>query len=98
ALRELGAAGRLDPRRADVPSLMALAYGAAGKSTPAAEALRQASTLDGGDPITRYRLAQQLIHAGQREAAADTLRAFQESEWKRVKTGAGKSAVAPFER
>jgi tetratricopeptide (TPR) repeat protein len=98
ALRELGAAGRLDPRRADVPSLMALAYGAENRSAEAAEALRKASTLDGGDPITVYRLAQQLIASGGREAASQALRAFQESEWKRAKSRRGTGAVAPFER
>jgi tetratricopeptide (TPR) repeat protein len=98
ALRELGAAGRLDPRRADVPGLMALAYGAADKHAEAAAALRTASALDDGDPLTVYRQGQHLIASGQGEAASQAMRAFQESEWKRAKARRTTGPVAPFER
>ena len=99
ALRELAQAGRLDPRRADVHSLSALAYGLGNRPEEAARSLIDASTLDGGNPITLYSLAQQLIKSGKREQASDALRAFLESAHKKSIEGSGTSgATAPFER
>ena len=99
ALRELGQAGRLDPGRADVHSLSALAYGLAGRPEDAARSLLKASALDGGNPITLYSLAQQLIKSGQREQAAATLRTFHDSaRGKPADASATSGTTAPFER
>ena len=99
ALRELAAAGRLDPRRADVHSLSALAYGLGNRPEDAARSLLNAAMLDGGNPITLYSLAQQLIKSGQREQAAATLRTFHDSARSRsVDASATSGPAAPFER
>ena len=99
ALREFAAAGRLGPRRADVPGLSALAYGLGNRSEEAAEALGRASTLDGGNPVTFYALAQNLIRSGRREEATVALRSFQESlQGKLVAQGGNVQASSPFER
>jgi len=98
ALKELAAAGRLDARRADVHNLSALAYGLANKPVDAAEALRAAAKLDGGDPITQYGLAQQLSKIDRRDQAGDALRKFQESLWPRLRTASTRRPSAPFER
>jgi tetratricopeptide (TPR) repeat protein len=98
ALKELAAAGRLDARRADVHSLSALAYGLANKPADAAEALRAASRLDGGEPITLYGLAQQLSKIDRHDQAVDALRSFQESLWRRLRTTSERRPSAPFER
>ena len=95
ALRELAEAGRLDPRRADVHSLSALAYGLGNRPDDAARSLLNASMLDGGNPITLYGLAQQLIKSGQREQAAAALRTFHDSARTRPATN---GPTAPFER
>ena len=99
ALREFAAAGRLDPRRADVYSLSALAHGLANRHKEAAQALIDASSRDGSNPLTFYALAQQLISNGQRDQARDALRTFQELQQKRSSERGGKSRTpAPFER
>jgi tetratricopeptide (TPR) repeat protein len=99
ALRELAAAGGLDPRRADVHSLSALAYGLANKPAEAARSLIEASARDDGNPITFYGLAQQLIKSGRRDEAGDALRTFQALQQKRSSAqGVTSGSAAPFER
>lgn len=99
ALREFAAAARLDARRSDVHALSALAFALDGKPAEAAEALRRASRLDGGNPLTFYALAQQLDKtSGGREEAVAALRRFQESEWPRLRRERGSQPTAPFER
>jgi tetratricopeptide (TPR) repeat protein len=99
ALREFAAAGRLDPRRADVYSLSALAHGLASRHKEAAQALIDASSRDRGNPLTFYALGLQLINSGQRDRARDALRTFQELQQKRSSDRDGKSGTpAPFER
>jgi tetratricopeptide (TPR) repeat protein len=99
ALRELAAAGRLDPRRADVYTLSALAHGLAGRHDEAAQALREASSRDASNPLTFYGLAQQLIDNGERDQATAALRTFQELQQKRSSgPGSRGEPTAPFER
>jgi tetratricopeptide (TPR) repeat protein len=99
ALREFAAAGRLDPRRADVYGLSALAHGLANRHQEAARALIDASSRDGSNPLTFYGLAQHLIINGQHDRARDALRTFQQLQQKRSSERAGKSeSPAPFER
>ena len=99
ALRELAAAGRLDPRRADVYTLSALAHGLAGRHQEAAQALLEASSRDGSNPLTFYGLGQQLIDNGQRDQATAALRTFQALQQKRSSGPGGRSeSPAPFER
>ena len=99
ALRELAAAGRLDPRRADVHSLAAMAYALGSRSVEAAQASRQAAALDNGNPIAFYALAQMLIRGGRREEAVAALRSFVELLQSRL-AAPGKRAPSstPFER
>jgi tetratricopeptide (TPR) repeat protein len=54
ALRELGAAARLDPQRADPHLLRGLVLDATGSSTEAGEAFRTAWALDASDAIKAY--------------------------------------------
>jgi tetratricopeptide (TPR) repeat protein len=99
ALREFAAAARLDARRADVHTLSALAFALDGKPAEAAEALRRAARLDGGNPLTLYALAQQLNKtSGGHDEALTSLRRFQESEWPRLRRERGNQLSAPFER
>jgi tetratricopeptide (TPR) repeat protein len=98
ALREFGAAGRLDPRRADVHSLSGLAHALANSPLKAAAELRTASMLNADDPLLQYGLAQQLLKADRRGPATDALRRFQESAWPRLRRARGSQPSAPFER
>lgn len=97
ALREFATAGRLDPTRADVHSLAALALGLDGKPEDAANALVEASALEPGNPITSYSLAQQAFKAGRQEQAKAALRTFQDLQQKRS-NDRGDTPAAPFER
>jgi tetratricopeptide (TPR) repeat protein len=54
ALRELDAACRLEPQRADLHLLRGLVLEASAKSTDAGEAFRSAWALDANNPITAY--------------------------------------------
>jgi tetratricopeptide (TPR) repeat protein len=54
AVRELDAASRLEPQRADVHALRGLVLDASARSTDAGEAFRSAWALDASDPITAY--------------------------------------------
>jgi len=54
ALRELDAASRLEPQRADLHLLRGLVLDASAKSTDAGEAFRSAWALDASDPIKAY--------------------------------------------
>ncbi|MEO8257887.1 MAG: tetratricopeptide repeat protein [Acidobacteriota bacterium] len=99
ALRELAAAGRLDPRRADVHTLAALACGLGNRAVEAAASSRQAATLDPGNPIAFYALAQSLIAAGLRDEATSALRSFAALLQSRLTApGGNPPAPAPFER
>jgi tetratricopeptide (TPR) repeat protein len=98
ALREFAAAGRLDPRRADVFSLKALALSLSGKPGEAADALRAALALSPGDPLLLYGLGQQAARAGRADQSAAALRDFQDVEWRRLGTAGDGRPSAPFER
>jgi tetratricopeptide (TPR) repeat protein len=99
ALRELDAAARLDPRRADVPRLRGMAYAIAGKPAEAADAFRKASALDAADPMLAYALAQQLAALHRGDDAAGALRRFQELVWPQLRSRrADARPSAPFER
>jgi tetratricopeptide (TPR) repeat protein len=64
ALRELDAASRLEPRRADVHVRRGLVLDASARSTDAGEAFRSAWALDASDPITAYHVFRHAAAAG----------------------------------
>lgn len=69
AVRELTKAARLDGNRTDIPALLALAQGAAGRPAEAARAAKQASSRDATNPVLAYVLAQRAAEAGQADEA-----------------------------
>jgi len=64
ALRELDAATRLDPRRADLYTLRGLVLDALARSAEAAEAFRTAWDLDTGNPIAAYLVFHHAVTTG----------------------------------
>jgi len=99
ALREFGAAGRLDAARVDVYTLQALAYSLANRSAEAAAVLRKAAALAPNRPTIFYALSQQLIKLDRWEESKRALLSFQETlraseaSGEKLETGG-----APFER
>lgn len=97
ALRELSQAGSLDPDRADVPALQALAHGAAGKPAEALRALRRAISREPGNLALAYGLAQRVLNQPDEAAralsrVADLLKNVSDAP------AAATVPVAPFER
>jgi tetratricopeptide (TPR) repeat protein len=97
ALRELAAAGQLDPRRADAQELTAMAYDLAGDPAAAARALEHASTLDARNPVTWYNLSQHLALLGQQNKAQDARHSFQHAQSELPQAQGGIPAIQ-FER
>ena len=78
AVRELDAASRLEPQRADLHVLRGLVLDASAKSTEAGEAFRTAWTLDASDLIAAYHVFRHAATTGNTtdmEGARDTLAA-----------------------
>ena len=78
AVRELDAASRLEPQRADVHVLRGLVLDASARSTDAGEAFRSAWALDASDPITAYHVFRHAATAGntkEMQGARETLAA-----------------------
>ena len=96
ALRQLDAASRLAPQRADIQSLRALVLEASGRSADASEAFRTAWTLDPSDPVKAYYVFRHTSREddAQRRAAVDALAA---SHRRILKEAASKNA-SPFVR
>jgi tetratricopeptide (TPR) repeat protein len=76
ALAEFAAAGRLDPKRADVQELAAMAHDLAGNPAAAASALEHACALDAHNPATWYNLSRHLALLEQQGRARDAQRSF----------------------
>jgi tetratricopeptide (TPR) repeat protein len=99
ALRELGAAARLDDERADAYALQGLAFGVAGRTADAERALRRATALAPDDPAIAYSLAAPLIALGRSADATQALRTFTRIVTRRVAREAPRAGpVARFER
>jgi tetratricopeptide (TPR) repeat protein len=99
ALREFAQASRLDPKRPDAQTLSALAYTAARRPEDAVRSLLAASLLDPDNPITRYRLAQQLLWSGKAAEGRDEFRSFAAAAQSKSRAPQGVAApAAPFER
>jgi len=71
AMKELAAAHRSDPTRADVPSLQGLVHILTGDAAAATDALRTAVALDPQDPVRTYVLARHLMSVGEEKAALE---------------------------
>lgn len=98
ALRALDAAEQRDDRRLDLYTLRALAYGAAGRSSEAARALRRAVAIDPRNPTLSYALAQHLARLKQPADAVQALRGVHRALDDRQTKTAGAGRPAPFER
>jgi tetratricopeptide (TPR) repeat protein len=99
ALGELLEASRLDPERADVPALQALAYAASGRPAEALRAQGRAASRDAGNALLAYGVAQRAAAAKQPDAAAAALARVVDL-LARVSDGTdvGAGNRAPFER
>jgi tetratricopeptide (TPR) repeat protein len=80
ALSECAAAARLDPKRADVQELAAMAHDLGGNPAAAASALERAGALDVRNPVTWYNLSRHLALLGQQDKAQDARHSFQQSQ------------------
>jgi tetratricopeptide (TPR) repeat protein len=100
ALREFAAAGQLDPDRADVFTLLGLAYNhpLANDPSAATRAFRRASALDPHDPVRAYMLARQLMKVGELEEARKALRVFEENRKLQTADQRRTAVVSPFVR
>lgn len=76
ALKEIAAADGLEPGRADVYALRAVAFGIAGKPADAASAIARVVALDPGSLPAAYELWQYLVKAGETQKAEQTLAAL----------------------
>lgn len=99
ALRELAEASRLDPDRADVPALEALAHAAAGRPADALRAQRRASSRDAANAMLAYGVAQRAVALKQSDDAAAALSRVADL-LTRVSDGSDAATAnrAPFER
>ena len=99
AVRELSAAARLDPKRADIRTFQGFAYGLIDRPASAEQAFAQAAALDPADPTTSYRLAQFLARSGQLKQAAKAQLAFRDSQEQRLALSrSDRPAPSPFIR
>jgi tetratricopeptide (TPR) repeat protein len=80
ALSEFAAAGRLDPKRADVQELTAMAHDLGGNPTAAASTLEHACALDVRNPVAWYNLSRHLALLGQQDKAQTARHGFQQSQ------------------
>jgi tetratricopeptide (TPR) repeat protein len=94
ASRELDAASRLEPRRADLHTLRGLVLETSGGSAEAGEAFRLAWALDESDPIKAYQLLRHPAagSASERRRAHDALAAAYET----LPKDAARATSAPF--
>jgi tetratricopeptide (TPR) repeat protein len=101
ALRAFDEAARLDPERADVPMLQALAHAASGKHADAWRALGRAASRDPGSVTIAYTQARQAAQLQQpedaRRALARVVRLV-DAQSPPAPQGAPTEARAPFER
>jgi tetratricopeptide (TPR) repeat protein len=100
ALREFAAAGQLDPDRADVFTLLALAYNhpLANDPSAATRAFRRAVALDPRDPVRAYMLARQLMKVGELEEARTALRMFEGNRKLQASDQSRTAVASPFVR
>jgi tetratricopeptide (TPR) repeat protein len=87
AIREFETAARLDPARADVHRLVALAHGLVNRPSDAIGALRTAVSLQPEDPVQYYELARYAIDTGRRTDALAALVTFREVAANKVSEG-----------
>jgi tetratricopeptide (TPR) repeat protein len=76
AIRELTAASRIDPERADIFALQGLAHAAAGRHAEAVRALRRAVSIAPDNPPLFYALARQSMLLDKPEDALAAYRSF----------------------
>src|SRR5687767_11382694 len=99
ALRELIAARMADPNRADVHTLLGVAYSQLANDPAAAvEPFRAAASLDPGNPIRAYVLWRHLAGRGLHEESGKTLRLFLENENLRAAVKKRSEVPIPFIR
>ncbi|PWT86698.1 MAG: hypothetical protein C5B57_00635 [Blastocatellia bacterium] len=99
ALREFGAAIKLDPKRPDIYTLQGFAYSLADKPDEATQAFAKAAALEIDDPTMSYRLAQYLASTGHPREAAKALQQFRDTERKSLlETRAGRTEGSRFIR
>jgi tetratricopeptide (TPR) repeat protein len=96
ALRELDAAGRLDPRRADLHLLRGFVLDASGRPQEAAEAFRSAWHLDSNDPVKAYYALPHARSSG--EGATRDALATLRSAYRRLLGDSKRGKAAPFVR
>jgi tetratricopeptide (TPR) repeat protein len=95
ALRELDAASRLDPRRADVHVLRGLVLDASARSTDAGEAFRSAWALDASDPIKAYHVFQHAATTGNTKDMQGARRTLA-AAYLRLLQDAARAKASPF--
>ena len=93
ALRELDAAARLQPSASDLQVLRALTLEAAGRVEDAGKAFRAAWTLDAGNPVKAYYVAER---SGASAADRDRARARLTDTYRSAAFDAARPAAAPF--
>jgi tetratricopeptide (TPR) repeat protein len=98
ALREFQAAARRDSTRADIFAVQALAYGLAGRTTDAAQALQRAATLDAGNAATWYTLGHYLLKLDRPEEARQALRKVHDAVQRLVDDPRAGSTGVVFDR
>jgi len=96
ALRELEAASRLEPQRADPHVLRGLVLDASAKSREAGEAFRAAWSLDASNPITAYHVVRHSA-TGQAPAAQDARDAVA-AAYRRLLEDRTRTKASPFTR
>jgi tetratricopeptide (TPR) repeat protein len=98
ALDELDAADRLDPDRADIHRLRALAFGMMGRPEDATRALRVAASITPDDPAILYALARPESRADGAGDAHDAVTDLRRALARRGEPARAASPPAPFER
>ena len=94
AMREFDTAAELRPAASDLQVLRALTLEAAGRSADASTAFQMAWTLDTGNPVKAYYVAQRSDAAS--AATRDRARALLADAYGRLNVRAGRPAASPF--